>query len=171
MKKIIPILLIVLGTAFSFAQEQTEKTTVNLIQARTPKWVMPILERADFFKTYEITDSINPYYFESDFNGDNTIDVVLFIKHKASNKLGIVIINGKTNTHFILGAGKDFGMGDNMSWVKVWSIYRDKIIHTLHDGQKEMNLKYPAIQIVKNDSISAYIYWSGKKYKTYCQVL
>ncbi len=156
----------------SYSQELIEKSEKEkLLEARIPTWVIPVLDKVHFSDTYYISDTINPFYLESDFTGDNVDDIVLFIINKQNSKSGIVIINGKTNISFIYGAGKDFGMGDNMSWVKIWNVCRDKSITSLKDGKVEMNFKNPVIKVVRNESIAAYFYWTGKKYKTYNQAL
>ncbi|MBI1836146.1 MAG: hypothetical protein HYR91_02655 [Flavobacteriia bacterium] len=175
MKKLFLISLTFLIYHFQIIAQESEVVQKSekelLLEARIPKWVVPILNKAHFFDVYFITDTINPFYLESDFNGDNVDDIALFIVNKQNKKSGIVIINGKTNIHYILGAGKEFGMGDSMNWVQVWTICREKSVASFKDGKKEMNFKYPAIKIVRNESIATYFYWSGNKYKTYNQAL
>ena len=152
------------------AQENTKSERQMLLEKRIPAWVKPVIERAGINESYYISDTINPFYLEADFNGDRVEDIALRIVNKTDGKNGILIVHGQTNVHFILGAGKDFGMGDDMSWVKIWYVHREKSIKSFTNEKQEMALKYPAIRIVKTESISAYFYWTGKKYKTYNQL-
>jgi len=165
--------LFVVATCLSLclsAQEHVKTEKEILLEKRIPEWVKPVIEKAKLYNTYTISDTINPFYLEGDFNGDRQEDIALYIVSKIDGKSGILIIHRVTNLYYILGAGKDFGMGDDMSWVKVWYVHRNKTIKSFTHEKDEMTLKYPAIRIVKTDNISAYFYWTGKKYKTYNQL-
>jgi hypothetical protein len=154
------------------AQENTATDKQALLAKRIPEWVKPIITKAGIADTYEISDTINPFYLEGDFNGDKQEDIAFFIVNKLDGKAGMLVIHRQTNLHYIFGAGKDFGMGDDMSWVKIWSVHREKAIKSFAGGKKrDMPLKFPAIRIVKTEAISAYFYWTGKKYKTYNQLM
>ncbi len=156
--------------ANSLAAQETTKTEKELLlEKRIPDWVKPVLAKSDL-KNYTISDTINPFYLEADFNGDKFEDIAFYIISKTDGKSGILIIHRQTNVHFIIGAGKDFGMGESMPWLKVWNVHRDKTIKSFTDEKEQMSLKYPAVRIVKTDAISAYFYWTGKKYKTFNQL-
>lgn len=152
------------------AQENTLSEKEILLEKRIPDWVKPVIKKANLMDTYIISDTINPFYLEADFNGDKFEDIAFYIISKTDGKSGILIIHRQTNIHYIIGAGKDFGMGDSMPWLKIWNVHRDKTIKSFTNEKEQMTLKYPAIRIVKNDAISAYFYWTGKKYKTFNQL-
>lgn len=160
----------IMGVMHVSAQESTKTEREILLEKRIPAWVKPVIERAKLYDSYYISDTINPFYLEGDFNGDRQEDIAFYIVSKIDGKAGILIIHRQTNLYYILGAGKDFGMGDSMSWVKVWSVHREKTIKSFTNEKEQMTLKYPAIRIVKTDAISAYFYWTGKKYKTFNQL-
>lgn len=167
MKTILLLLVSLLFHATIQAQDSVKEVT--LLDLRIPAWVKPIIEKSDVAKNYTINDTLNPFYLEADFTGDKLDDIVLFVESKFDGKKGVMIINRGKNLLFVLGAGKDLGMGDHINWCNRWFIYRDK---GLFDGlgKRKATLKYPAIRIEKSDRINLYIYWSGKKYKTYVQV-
>lgn len=167
------LLMLVVGMVFSknlSAQENERTEKQILLEKRIPEWTRPIVSKSEIKDNYYISDTINPFYLEADFNGDKLVDIAFYIVSKVDGKSGILIIHRQTNIHFIIGAGKDFGMGDNMSWVKVWSIHREQSIRSFTNEKTQLSLKYPAIRIVKSDEISAYFYWTGKKYKTFNQL-
>ncbi len=167
MKTILPLLVSLLFHATIQAQDSVKEVT--LLDLRIPAWVKPIIEKSEVAKNYTINDTLNPFYLEADFTGDKLDDIVLFVESKFDGKKGVMIINRGKNLLFVLGAGKDLGMGDHINWCNRWFIYRDK---GLFDGlgKRKATLKYPAIRIEKSERINLYIYWSGKKYKTYVQV-
>lgn len=153
------------------AQETTKTEKEILLEKRIPEWVKPVIAKAEIEKTYTISDTINPFYLEADFNGDKQEDIAFYVINKLDGKSGVLIVHRGTNIHYILGAGKDFGMGDSMPWLKIWSVHREKSIKSFIHEKKPMSIKYPAIRLVKSDEISAYFYWTGKKYKTFNQLM
>ena len=172
MKKItLPLILCIFAYSTLLSQEISKSPKEKLLEDRIPEWVVPIIEKNKLSSTYIISDTINPFYLEADFNGDKQNDIAIYVVNKENKKAGILIIHSKTEVYHIVAAGKEFGMGDSMSWVKNWKIYRGKTITSVAQGKKSFPLKNPAIRIVKSESISAYIYWSGNKYKTFNQLL
>lgn len=164
---LIAFLFPVFGGASAFAQDSVPAPT--LLDQRIPDWVKPVIEKSEVAQNYRIVDVINPFYLEGDLTGDKLEDIVFFVESKFDGKKGVLIINRGKNTLFVLGAGRDLGMSDHVNWCDRWFVYRDKGIF---DGvsNKKIVLKYPAIQLKKSDKVSLFIYWTGKKYKTYVQV-
>jgi hypothetical protein len=161
------LILVMLLTNQLFAQDTLPVPT--LLDKRIPAWVKPILEKSEVAKNYTITDAINPFYLEADLTGDKLDDIVFFVESKFDGKKGVMIINRGKNTLFIMGAGKDLGMGDHVNWCQTWFIYRDKGLFD-GTGHRKATLKYPAIRLEKSEKVNLYIYWTGKKYKTHIQV-
>lgn len=168
----IKLLLLAAGISFSnhLSAQEDRSEKQALLEKRIPAWAKPVISKAEIKDNYSISDTINPFYLEADFNGDKLEDIAFYIISKVDGKAGILIIHRQTNVHFIMGAGKGFGMGDHMNWVKIWNVHREKSIKSFTSDKEEMSLKYPAIRIVKSDEISAYFYWTGKKYKTFNQL-
>ena len=109
MKKIFFILICFSNTSF-FAQELEKSKEERLLASRIPEWVLPIIEKNGLEKLYIISDTINPFYLEADFNGDKEVDIALFMVNKESGKSGILIIHRKTNMYYIIGGGNEFVM-------------------------------------------------------------
>ena len=163
------VYLVVMLLIVNQAMAQDSLAVNSLLSKRIPAWVKPVIEKSDVAKNYTIIDSINPFYLEVDLTGDKLDDIVFFVRNNQDGKKGVMIINRGKNILFVLGGGKDIGMGDNVNWCNRWFVYRDKGIFD-GVGKKKASLKYPAIRLEKSDRLSLYIYWSGKKYKTYVQL-
>jgi len=141
----------------------------TLLDKRIPAWVKPVIEKSEVAADYRIVDVINPFYLEADLTGDKLDDIIFFVESKFDGKKGVMIINRGKNTLYVLGAGKDIGVGDHVNWCQTWFIYRDR---GLFDGvgHQKATLKYPAIRLEKSEKYNLYIYWTGKKYKTHVQI-
>jgi len=143
----------------------------SLIYSNTPTWARPVVFESELMKNYVLDYSRNPFYLEADFNGDGLIDIAFFVKSKLEGKTGILIVNQGKNVGFVLGAGKDMGMGSDIFWCKTWYVYREKFIFNFKDKKKKFLIYYPAIELVKTDDTSLVIYWDKKRYKTHIKNL
>lgn len=159
------ITLVLTGITLVFTQSFAQLS--DSMKMKTPSWVLPILEKSELMKGYEVLDRMNPFYFEDDFNDDGFLDIVLFVKSKLSGKEGVVIVNGGKNVPFIFGAGKEIGMGSDIQWCEQWFIYRDKFIYNFDDKKKKFIISHHGIEIVKSESTSVIIYWDKRRYKTH----
>lgn len=148
---------------------QSDSLKNDLLQKRLPAWVKPVLEKSELAKNYTIIDTINPFYFEDDFTGDKKTDIALLVRSNENQKTGILFINGGKNTVFVMGAGKEIGMGDHMNWCNRWYVYRSKGLYDGHN-RKKVTLKGNAIEIFRSEKLTLYIYWAGKKYKSFVRV-
>ena len=137
------------------------------LQQRIPEWAKKVVENSEIMKSYEILDEINPFYLEADFNADELVDIVFYVKGKLSQKNGVAIINRGDNNVYILGAGKDIGMGTDISWCNTWFVYRDKWIYNFNDKKKKFMIRNPGIEIVKSEKTSVVLYWDKRSYKSY----
>jgi hypothetical protein len=166
MKTIHLLFFVLFVTNQHFAQDTL--AAQKLLDKRIPAWVKPVIEKSEVAKNYTIIDDINPFYLEADLTGDRLDDIVFLVQSKFDGKKGVMIINRGKNTLFIMGAGKDLGMGDHINWCNSWFIYRDKGLFD-GTGHRKATLKYPALLIPKSEKLNLYIYWTGKKYKTHIQ--
>jgi hypothetical protein len=154
------------------AQEDSLKLENDLLESRIPQWVKPIMNEAEWTHKFQISDSLNPFYLEGDFNGDKYSDIAFHVVNSENGKTGILIVHRNVNKIYLVGAGQDFGMGDHMNWVKVWGLHHEKVIDSYLNGRrKRLAIKYPAIRIQKDKKIAAYFYWTGSKYRTFNQVI
>ncbi|MDG1333726.1 MAG: hypothetical protein P8P74_15420 [Crocinitomicaceae bacterium] len=145
---------------FSQAQDSTE------YNKHIPEWASKVLESDNLFQSYEIIDSINPFYFEADFTGDEKIDIAFIVKSKLSGDVGTYIINGGKNVSFVMGAGKPIGMGNSIDWCDNWFVYRKKYIYNFTATKKKFIIQNPALEFRKTDERSIVVYWDKRRYKS-----
>jgi hypothetical protein len=118
-----------------------------------------------------------PTSLRADFNGDGTEDTAVTVVNLTNSKEGIIILHGKTNQYFVLGAGKAFGSGsDDFEWMTKWKLYTKKsTTETTFNkegdilGSKQVKLKHPGIfvQAFEDGAFKSggIIVWDGKKYR------
>ncbi len=165
MKTIAFSLLLIAGIGKSNSFAQSDST---LLQDNMPEWVKPILEKSDIAQKHTILTEFNPFYFEADLTGDNSVEMIFFVENKIDHTKGVMIVNSGKNLVFIVGCGNPTEMGSSLSWTKRWFVYRNRIIMN-RGSNKKVTLKYPGIQLVGTGNSTLVIYWTGKKYKTFIQ--
>ena len=135
-----------------------------------PLWVIDLVEKKNFDKKYKFISRLNPFYLRGDFNGDNKLDIAVFIEELSSKKQGIAILNYGSEDIFVVGAGKNIRVGgDDFSWMDIWSVRREGPVERgVEEGTPPL-LKGEAINVGKSESSSAIIYWTGSKYDWYHQ--
>lgn len=114
---------------------------------------------------------------QADFNGDGSEDVAALIIEKSTKKKGILVMHGKTNEYFVLGAGTKFGSGpENFTGANKWTIYKKKTalekVFNKENGDlvadREVRLSKPAILIEGVQGGAApgrgLLYWNDSKY-------
>lgn len=136
----------------------------SLILENIPLWVRPILEKSDVAQKHTILTSLNPFYLESDFNGDKNDDIAFSVENKTDKSRGIMIVNKGKNIIYIIGCGSPTDMGSSLTWGKSMFVFREKQIRS--ENKTRATLKYPAVQVTGHSRGSLVIYWTGKKYKT-----
>lgn len=137
----------------------------STLMLNIPYWVRSVLEKSELVQKHIILDEFNPFYLEADFNGDKETDIAFFVENKIDHSKGVLIINKGKNVAYVIGAGTTTEMGANLSWGKRWFVHRDKYLS--NNGKKKLIIKYPAIQLMRSETSSLIIYWTGKKYKTF----
>jgi hypothetical protein len=121
-------------------------------------------------EAFALTAHLNPYYLQGDFDGDGRRDTALLIKHKASGKIGIAVFQSSQPEPIVLGAGIAIGNGgDNFNWMDAWNV---KLRGPVRLGAGEaslISLKGDALLVIKTESASGLLYWTGSKYEWYQQ--
>ena len=149
---------------------QTNEPDTWLLEQKLPEWFVKSFKMLRLEASYKLSDFINPFYIEADFNGDNKTDIAVVIEQVASKKKGILVIHQQVPKYYVIAAGKDFGNGgDNFDWMDVWKVYSDKKIGAGVGEAKTVDLKTKAIYVAKSESSSAVIYWTGDKYRWHHQ--
>ncbi|MBK9108673.1 MAG: hypothetical protein IPM92_10000 [Saprospiraceae bacterium] len=144
---------------------QMDANKKYLLEQSLPDVCREILQSSNVSNQYQISDHLNPFYLEADFNGDQKIDAAIVVQEKTNRKIGIMIIHGGSKSYHILGAGKELGNGgDDFAWMDIWKVYRQKQIGK---KLKPIVLSGAGIWIEKSESASAIVYWDGKGYRWY----
>ena len=155
-----PLVMLLLATT-AFCQTKYDP------KYRLPEWVMLKFDHDTTINSkYKISEYLNPFYLEADFDGDSSMDIAIAIQERGKNYKGILILSRTKNKYFILGAGNKFGRKGgrvDFDWLNNWLICRKKTFEDT-DSHKVINLTHPTIFVEAMEKFSAIIYWDGKKY-------
>lgn len=140
--------LVVLGQA----DKQHE---VFVLETNLPDEVHNFYEQ-QIKKEYSLRTDVKPFFLKGDFDGDKKLDYAINVIERKTNKKGIVIYHTGTSKHFIIGAAQSFNgrhPGDNFEWMDAWKVTMNK------------NSKVEGILMIKTESSSGLVYWTGQEYK------
>lgn len=164
------IILCVLICSLAIANESENINDKWLKELNIPTWVQNAFYKTEVTEKYDYSFDINPMYIRGDFDGDNSPDVAILVREKASNKLGIIVVHYGSKEFFVLGAGKKIGNGgDDFKWMSNWSVKRKSKVGQGAGEGTPPELKAEALIVEKAESASGLIYWDGKKYSWYQQ--
>lgn len=139
------------------------------VSSSLPDYVVQRLS-ARSLQGFVLTARLNPYYLQGDFDGDGRRDTALLIKNKVSGKIGIAVLQSSRPEPFILGAGTSTGGGgDNFNWMDAWQVQLRGPVGQGADETPPPRLKGDALLVIKTESASALLYWTGSKYEWYQQ--
>jgi hypothetical protein len=127
------------------------------------------LSRPGVLDGYAVTAHLNPYYLHADFDGDGRQDTALLVRHKASSKRGIAVLHSSDGRVHFIGAGTSVGSGgDNFDWMDAWHVQRrGPVGKGPHNDTEPPILKGDALHVIKTESASGLLYWSGERYEWY----
>lgn len=170
MKYLLILISIVFFSGLTKAQN-IEFENFDLRQS-LPDWLIFSTGQIKCDKSLIVTGRLNPFYLESDFNGDSVLDIALCVQEKNTKKNGILIIHGKTLETFIIGAGNKFAhVGDDFKFLEIWKVYRERIVGltTFSEdgdilGTEDIKIDNDAITVSKSESPSNIIAWQSNKY-------
>lgn len=118
---------------------------------------------------YAISDHLNPFYLQGDFDGDGSRDTAVLIKHTKTAKVGVAIVF-KAGKVRILGAGQDMGGGESdLDWMDAWHVEPKGMVQQGASEEPPPRLKGDGIMAIKTESASRLIYWDGKRFRWYQQ--
>lgn len=167
-KNLLCILLLSIS-GIGLAQEENK---YYLLEWGLPQWVQNEIYNWDQYEEYRLSDYINPYYFEADFNGDKTLDVAVGIKARESGTTGIMIIHGGSLEKYLMGAGLEYSnIYPDFDWMDIWMVKRERKQAVLTynadgdiEGTKAIELQGDALLVIAAEASSRIIYWDGVKY-------
>jgi hypothetical protein len=150
-------------------------------ESSIPEWVAPVFEQFGLSNRYVFSSRLNPFYQRGDFDGDGKQDFAIWIRELKSNKVGIAIINRRTEKISIIGAGNMIvnrvgkaiwarsDGGDSLDVIDAWHVYEKGIVEQgVGEGSPPI-LKGDALMLIKTESASGLIFWTGKSYAWYQQ--
>jgi hypothetical protein len=136
-----------------------------VVAASLPPEVTDALRSSIVTGRLALTSRINPLYLQGDFDGDGSRDSALLARDRSTGKQGIVIVRASGQIT-VVGAGSVIGNGgDDLEWMDAWYVYRKgKVEQGAFDG-----LSGDAVMVIKTESASGLIYWTGTKFDWYQQ--
>jgi hypothetical protein len=136
----------------------------------TPEWVMELVRKKQFDRTYRFITRLNPYYLRGDFNGDGRADVAVLIERLSDKKQGIAIFHFGEATIRVVGAGRPLNNGlDDFSWMDIWYVYPKMPVEQGVEEGPPPKLRGEALSVEQWESGSAIVYWNGQQYVWYQQ--
>jgi hypothetical protein len=174
---IISVLFIILLPTLISAQELKFPQRSSL-----PYWIGTALKQLDSPDLYEFSSRLNPFYLHGDFDGDSEQDVAIWIRNREASKSGIVIIHRNTGKVHLIGAGNPIvngagevlwaksKSGDSLDFIDAWLVYeKGRVAQGAGEAGPPPTLKGDALLLMKTESASGLIYWTGKNYAWYQQ--
>jgi hypothetical protein len=135
-----------------------------------PSWCRAAVERAESQKRVALSDRLNPYYLQGDFDGDGKLDLAVLVRGSESGKAGILVVFQGRSESVLLGAGVELGSGgDDFSWMDVWSVYPKGPLERGAGESGPPKLRGDALAVEKSEAASAIVYWDGKAFRWYQQ--
>jgi hypothetical protein len=134
-----------------------------------PEGVLEVLKQMPHADDYVLSDHLNPYYLQGDYDGDGALDTAVLVRNKSSRKAGIAIVHGRTPAVALLGAGQDLEGMDEFDWMDAWSSQPKGAVGIGVGEEQALALKGDAILAIKTEAASGLIYWDGKRFAWYQQ--
>lgn len=136
-----------------------------------PRALSQYLLSSSEHEAYALTDRVNPFYLQADFNGDGEMDTAVLVQEKTTGKQGILVAHIGAAEHYILGAGNPIGNGgDDFSWLDAWQVYpQGEVAKSPYVDAAPPTLRGDALLVIKLEAASGIIYWTGTEYGWYQQ--
>lgn len=129
-----------------------------------------LLKHWDELSPYALSAHINPFYLRGDLNGDGNLDTAILIIERTTGKAGVLIVDGAGDQIEVLGAGQLIGSGrDDFSWVDAWYVYPKGAVDKGADQTTPPQLISDGLMLIKTESASGLIFWTGTEFQWYQQ--
>ena len=163
--------LCLLAVFFS-ASWSAESSDLDVVVASSlPRAFWENLRASEGHEAYALSAWLNPYYLQGDFNGDGQTDFAVLAQEKRTGKRGVLVVHIGANQQFVIGAGNSIGNGgDDFSWMDAWQIYpRGRVGQGADLEAPPPVLMGDALLVIKTESASGLVYWTGTEYQWYPQ--
>ena len=144
-----------------------------------PEWSREIVTSAEKREGVALSNRLNPFYLQGDFDGDGRLDLAALVESTRDKKTGILLLLRGRPDPILIGAGKPLGdHGDDFSWMDVWSVYPKGPVGRgaggteaprLRGESAAPRLRGDALLVEKSESASALLYWDVKGFRWYQQ--
>jgi hypothetical protein len=135
-----------------------------------PDWSREIVASAEKRDHLTLSNRLNPFYLQGDFDGDGRLDLAALVESAKDRKAGILVLLRARSDGIVLGAGRPVGdHGDDFSWMDVWSVYPKGPVGRGADEKVSPRLRGDALLVEKSEAASALLYWNGKGFGWYQQ--
>ncbi len=153
--------------SLTWSKDRATERSPEFQRVNIPYWVTKIAQEKKLMMTYDLSLTKNPFYLNGDFNGDCRTDIAIWIEHRKTHELGILVVHYETAQTYILGAGHKFGNGgSDFQRLTNWHVHqKGKVERGVEE--REIELRGDAIYVEAYESASALIYWDGKGYSWY----
>jgi hypothetical protein len=157
-------------SAFFFAAtSQAAEPSWEQLQC-IPTWAKPALEREAFSAKYVLSNRINPFILQGDFNGDGRTDLAVLVAERNSGRSGVAILHAAADEPLVVGAGTSLGAGGtDFAWLNAWSVYPKGLVEKGADPNPPPKLHGDALFVQHLEAASAIIYWDASAYRWYQQ--
>jgi hypothetical protein len=144
--------------------------TVGQWRFNLPPWCREEVVKLHARTGIDISDRLNPYDLQGDFNGGRKGDVAVLAIEPKNGKAGILVfLRGDPNPS-ILGAGRDFGNGgDDFSWMALWSVLEKGDFGRGAEGGAPPGARGDALMVTDRESVGGLMYWDGQSFRWYQQ--
>ena len=162
--------------AFSFPS--TAQELAYELHASLPMWVNLKLSESELLSEIALVARLNPFNQRGDFDGDGTLDIAIWVKDRTTSKLGIAIIPHGAGKVWVVGAGHQvvdragkvlWPSGDKLDWIGAWYVYEKGNVGQGVTDESPPTLKGDALMLIKLESASGLLYWTGQRYVWYQQ--
>jgi hypothetical protein len=135
-----------------------------------PGWAAAALENKAFASKYALSNRLNPFILQGDFDGDGRTDLAVLVAERNRGAAGIAIVHAPGDAPRVVGAGTSLGAGGaDFSWLDGWSVEPKGPVGQGADPAPPPTLHGDALLVKKLEASSALVYWDGAAYRWYQQ--
>lgn len=142
-----------------------------VVASSLPPWMKAAVTRyGEDLAPFVLSAHLNPFYYQGDFDGDGRGDGAILVKERSTGKKGILVLDGASRPPVVLGAGRSVGNGgDDFSWMDAWYVHPRGAVGQGVTEEEPPRLRGDGLMLIKTESASGLVYWTGADYGWYQQ--